>query len=247
MNTSIKPATNPTEDPTKVPKSAGRVRVNQGLLSILEKKAIHWLAERLPEWTLPDHLTILGLIASVTIAIAYLLTAKSLHWIWLVNAGLIVHWFADSLDGTLARVRRIERKKHGFFVDHFSDAVSVLVIFTGLGFSPLMRMDIALLVIVAYYAHMILTYLKALVENVFQISIGLVGPTEARLFLFLLNIGIWYFQNPRFTFYGQSFTIFDLVGLVGGVAALIAFLVAGELQRRKLAKIDPLPERYRKK
>jgi archaetidylinositol phosphate synthase len=33
----------------------------------------------------------------------------------LANAGLILNWFGDSLDGSLARMRRIERPKYGFF------------------------------------------------------------------------------------------------------------------------------------
>ena len=227
----------------KVAKSAGRVRVNKGFLSGFEARAIEWLIPRLPQWVLPDHLTMLGIIAAVVMAIAYVLTTYSLHWIWLVNVGLVVHWFADSLDGSLARARKLERKKHGFFVDHFSDAVSVLFLVVGMGLSPLMRLDIAFMVISAYYAHMILTYLKALVTNYFQISIGVIGPTEARFLLIVLNSVLWYFHNPQFSWMGQSWTLLDSIGLAGSVLAFLAFLIGGEKQRRELAKIDPLPRR----
>jgi archaetidylinositol phosphate synthase len=36
---------------------------------------------------------------------------------------LALNWFGDSLDGTLARVRRAERPRYGFYVDHVLDIV----------------------------------------------------------------------------------------------------------------------------
>ena len=36
-------------------------------------------------------------------------------------AGLALNWFGDSLDGTVARVRRQQRPRYGFYVDHVVD------------------------------------------------------------------------------------------------------------------------------
>ncbi len=235
-----------TETPSsteKVARSAGRVRVNQGLLRPLEKKALDWLVVRLPQWVLPDHLTALGLITALVMAVAYILTHKSLHWLWVVNLGLVIHWFADSLDGTLARVRHLQRKKHGFFVDHFSDAVTAMLLFIGMGLSPLLRLDIAFLALAAYYAQMVLTYLKALVTDYFEISMGFFGPTEARVLLIILNTIIWLGHNPMVRILGYAWSILDVVGLLLGTCTLLAFLIRGEIERRKLARIDPLPRR----
>ena len=38
--------------------------------------------------------------------------------LWLVVVALAINWFGDSLDGTLARVRHVERPRYGFYVDH---------------------------------------------------------------------------------------------------------------------------------
>ena len=48
---------------------------------------------------------------------------------------LVVHWLGDSLDGTLARVRKAERPTYGYYLDHLADAVATAVI--GLGLGPL--------------------------------------------------------------------------------------------------------------
>ena len=47
--------------------------------------------------------------ASVLIFISYALTNISPHFLWLASLGFILNWLGDSLDGTLARHRHIER------------------------------------------------------------------------------------------------------------------------------------------
>lgn len=90
-------------------------RVNQVFFGPFERRALPWIARRLPARIVPDHMTFLGLIAALIIGAAYFLTRFDLDWLWLANAGLVLHWLGDSLDGTLARVRHIEREKYGFF------------------------------------------------------------------------------------------------------------------------------------
>src|SRR4029078_1082386 len=58
------------------------------------------------------------------------------------SALLVVHWLGDSLDGTLARVRHIERPTYGYYLDHLVDAVSTAAIGIGLGLSPFMLLSV---------------------------------------------------------------------------------------------------------
>ena len=92
------------------------------ILAPFERRVLPKLAAALPQWVVPDHLTVLGLLASTTIAASYLLSNQHLYWLWAANLALVVNWFGDSLDGTLARYRKIERPRYGYYLDHLTDA-----------------------------------------------------------------------------------------------------------------------------
>ena len=150
-------------------------RINRISLGPFERRVLPWMAARLPRWVLPDHLTWLGMVAAFFIAFAYWMTRYSFDWLWLANALFVLHWAADSLDGTLARVRHIERERYGFFIDHYSDTIAVFLICLGMGISPVMDLRVALLLIVAYYAMMTLVYIVSLARDVFKISFAGLG------------------------------------------------------------------------
>ena len=73
---------------------------------------------------------------------------------------LVVHWFGDSLDGTLARVRRAERPRYGYYLDHLADAFATALIGLGLGLSSQMHLAAGLALVVAYLALSINSYLE---------------------------------------------------------------------------------------
>jgi archaetidylinositol phosphate synthase len=218
-----------------------KLRINQISLGPFERRVLPWLAARLPRWVVPDHLTFLGLFGALVIGVSYMLTHYSYDWLWMASAGLVLNWFGDSLDGTLARTRKIERERYGFFMDHYTDTVAVFFICFGMGLSPLMDLRIALLLMIGYYAMMTLVYIVTLSRDVFKISFGGVGPTELRLFMIFANTVVWALKNPVFTVFGFPLTLFGFFG-----AFMIAFLamlyfVFGEIERHKLAKLDPPP------
>jgi archaetidylinositol phosphate synthase len=216
-------------------------RINLILLGPFERRVLPWMAHHLPRWVTPDHMTYLGGYSALLVALAYYLTTFSYGWLWLASAGLVLNWIGDSLDGTLARVRHIERERYGFFVDHYSDTIASSLICLGMGISPIMDLRIALGLIVAYFAMMTLVYLVTLSRDVFKISFAGVGPTEIRLVIILCNTIVWYFKNPHIVMLGQSLTLYDWMGL--GVTAVLVgtYLVAAEVERRKLDKLDPPP------
>src|SRR5207249_10854812 len=117
----------------------------------LECPFLGWLVTKLPAAIKPDHLTLTGFIGAVLCGSSYAASWLSHNFLWLASAGLVINWFGDSLDGTLARFRKIERPRYGFFIDNATDLISQLCIFMGLGASPYMRFDIACLGLAGYY------------------------------------------------------------------------------------------------
>src|SRR3954464_1002815 len=160
------------------------------LLARPETRVLEWMARRLPRRVMPDHLTALGVLAAIGIAAAYALSNRDPIWLWAASGLLVVHWLGDSLDGTLARVRRIERPRYGYYLDHLVDAVSTALIGIGLGLSPYMLLSVGTLIVVGYLVLSINVYLEAHTRGRFSIGYGFVGPTEMRLLLIALNTAL---------------------------------------------------------
>lgn len=205
-----------------------------------EKKALPWLAKRLPNWVLPDHLTFLGIICAIGIGLAYMLSNESVIWLWAASALLIVHWFGDSLDGTLARVRGIERPKYGYYLDHLTDAFSTAVICIGLGLSPYMLLTIGLGLAVAYLILSINVYLEASTFGKFKLGYSLVGPTEARVGLIIVNTLLALGVGLNFHIDGIGLTVLDVIG-AAAIGSMLVMLVARAAQNlRNLAHEEPV-------
>jgi phosphatidylglycerophosphate synthase len=204
-----------------------------------ERWALPRIAAALPRAVAPDHLTAVGILGSTLIGLGYILTTHHENWLWLANAGLVVNWLGDSLDGTLARVRRIERPRYGFYVDHLTDAYSTTVIGLGLGFSPYMLLAVGLSIVVAYLVLSINVYLETHVFGVFRYGYGVVGPTEARLALVALN-GMALLTGPLpFTVGGVDVTAFDVLGAAAalGMGGMLSRRVVRNL--RELSRMEP--------
>jgi archaetidylinositol phosphate synthase len=208
-------------------------------LARFERWALPRMAAALPEWVVPDHLTLLGVLAATGIAACYALTNRNEHWLWAASAGLVVHWFGDSLDGTLARVRKIERPRYGYYLDHLTDAYSTTAIGIGLGLSPYMLLSVGLAIVIAYLVLSINVYLETHTLGEFQFGYAWLGPTEARLILIALNT-LALFRPPLPFHVGVvGATLFDVLGalLAAGMAVLLLIRVAKNL--RLLAALEP--------
>jgi len=216
------------------------------LLARPEKRLLRWIAARLPRWILPDDLTIVGVLAAFAICGAYQLLNEGVAWLWVASGLLVVHWLADSLDGMLARVRRIERPRYGFYLDHLVDAESTAAIGLGLGLSPYMLLSVGALVVVAYLMLSINVYLESYALGRFGIGYGLIGPTGLRLILIALNTALALHLGLDFSIGHLNLTVFDLVGL--GLAGAMIALLLGRVARnlRELARREPGASRRRK-
>lgn len=168
-------------------------RVLDTITGPFEKPLLRWLAERMPRWVTPDVLTGIGVLGAAIVFAGYALSTFSSAYLWLASAGLVVNWFGDSLDGTLARVRHIERPKYGFYVDHTVDVVSEGLVILGIGASPYVQGPIAAAAYIGYLAMSVLTYVRMGVDGVFKISYSRIGPTELRIVLIAFNAALFAF------------------------------------------------------
>ena len=188
----------------------------------LERKILCKLANALPEKVLPDHLTVLAFVGTLISAAAYLLSAQSRCWLFLASFGFVLNWFGDSLDGTLARYRHMERPNYGYFIDHSVDGFTALCMFLGFGFSGISRLDVTLFAAIGYLLMMITVFLKSKVTGVFEMTTIKLGPTEMRLIAIIFSLVNF--------FIGIKQVELPLVGsqtygtLMIGVIALILFL-----------------------
>ncbi len=204
-------------------------RINDILLGPLERPAIAWLVRHLPSWVTPDHLTFFGLASAFLIGISYYLTNFNKNYLWLASLGFIFNWFGDSLDGNLARYRKIERPKYGFFIDHTVDAISEVIIFIGLGLSPYFDLNLAFLALVGYLCMANLVYITTSVKGVFKISYGSLGPTEVRAIAILANLSIFFLGNPQIHLKNFSFYIYNLL-LLCVVLLLFFFFISSVIK-----------------
>lgn len=213
-------------------------RVNDILLGPLERPALHFFARNMPTWVTPDKLTTLGLMGSVLIFVSYLLTRWNPAFLWLASLGFVINWLGDSLDGTLARYRKIQRPIYGFFIDHSLDAVSETLVFIGLGLSPYVRLDLALLALVGYLLMSVLVYIRTCVDGVFKISYGKLGPTEVRVLAIIANTVLFFSGNPQWNTSVGTFGVYDLF-VIGVIILLYGFFLSTTVQEiRRLQDVD---------
>jgi archaetidylinositol phosphate synthase len=212
-------------------------RVKRFMLAEPEQRTLTWLARRLPAGVKPDHLTGLALVASAGVATAYALSNQSDMWLWAASALLVVHWLGDSLDGTLARVRRIERPTYGYYIDHLADALATMAIGIGIGLSPHMLLATGLVLVIAYLCLSINTYLETYAFGTFTLGYGRFGPTEARLALIVLNTALG--AGLHVVVGGVDVGVLDLVGLGAAAAMLGGLGVRAVRNLRVLAAREP--------
>jgi phosphatidylglycerophosphate synthase len=217
----------------------GHQRIHGSILAAVEKRALIWIAERLPRWVGSDHLSLLGLGAMLAAGLAYWAAGSQPLALWGVVAALAVNWFGDSLDGTVARVRDQQRPNYGYYVDHVIDIVGSLFLLGGLALSGYMTPLLALGLLIAYLMLSAEAFLATHSCGVFRVSLFGVGPTELRI---LLAVGSLYLLYRPWVVVGNGlYRLFDVGGLVAivGMAGALTFAVARNT--RDLYRAEPIP------
>jgi archaetidylinositol phosphate synthase len=198
-------------------------RIQQNMLAASERRLLNWICARLPDWVTPDQLTAVGFCGSLFTSACYFLSNQNAAWLWLAITGYFINWFGDSLDGSIARFRKIERPKYGYFIDHSADSLANTILVLGIGSSPYVSVDIALFALIGYLLLSIHTFLAARVMGEFRLSYLSGGPTELRLVLIAMTLCMIYFGPMRF--YETRFSVFDLFVLGVGCILILLFIV----------------------
>ncbi len=217
------------------------VRVQQSWLAAKERILLIAIARALPRRVQPDHLTLVGVVGSLMCGIGFAASGSSHLWLLLVFGGLFLNWFGDSLDGNLARVRRIERPTYGFFVDHTSDILSQVMIFIGMAVSSNVRFQTGCLLLMSYWLAAMFTFIRTISSRVFQISYYGIGPTEIRLGLMvyalsLLTLG----PMPIDTGFG-ILSLMDIVAIGIFTAVMTSFFFMALMEARRLGSLEGRP------
>jgi phosphatidylglycerophosphate synthase len=229
---------------------ADAVRIQTSVLNALEKKVLVWLAERQPKWMTSDILTYIGTFGAAVIAAGYILSAWNINFLWLSSLGFVINWYGDSLDGTLARVRKMQRPIYGYYLDHTIDTINEVMIFVGVGLSGLMHLEIALFALVMYFLMTINVSINAHLKKEFKLTYASMGPTEFRIIMIIINTLFALIPPLRefshsFMVCGHKFTLgaLDYIGILIIIILALLHLTTVRNDIKDYAKIDPMPER----
>jgi phosphatidylglycerophosphate synthase len=213
-------------------------RVNRALTSGMEKRALLWMAARAPAWVRSDQLTALGLCAQIAAGLCYGLARYDRRALLLVILCLALNWLGDSLDGTLARVRKQQRPRYGFYVDHMVDVFGAVALMGGLGCSGFVHWPTAVAMLVGFLLLSSESYLATYTLARFEMSQGLFGPTEIRILLAVGNLAL--LHSPYATVFGHRMLLFDLGGAIAA-AGMFAMAIGTTLRHTaELYRQEPL-------
>lgn len=229
-------------------------RIQTSILSASEKRVLVYLAERMPKWVTSDMLTFVGFLGSLVMAAGYALSNLNLLWMWLASFGVVMNWFGDSLDGSLARVRKTQRKVYGFYIDHNVDVINETIMFLGVGMSPMMNLSVAMACLVAYFMISIYVFINCHLKDEMRLTYAGLGPTEFRIVLIIINILFIYvpflsqWKVPMVIFHNHFMMgVLDFVGMAITLLILVFYVFSFFKDARYFAKIDPLVKKEEEK
>jgi archaetidylinositol phosphate synthase len=213
-------------------------RINQALTASVERRALQWMARRAPRWVSSDQLTVLGLSAQIGAGVGYALARYNRYALLLVNLCLVLNWFGDSMDGTLARVRGQQRPRYGFYVDHMVDILGAIALMGGLGLSGFVHWQTAIAMLIAFLLLASESYLATYTLSRFQLSQGVFGPTEIRILLIAGNLAL--LRSPYSTVFGHRMLLFDLGGTIAAICMFATAIVLTARHTAQLHREEPL-------
>jgi archaetidylinositol phosphate synthase len=142
----------------------------------------------------------------------------------LVVACLVLNWFGDSMDGTLARVRNRQRPRYGFYLDHVIDIAGTAMMLAGLALSGHMDPLIAAVTLAAWLLVMGESFLATWARSLFRMSFLWFGPTELRI---LIAIGALKLLGGGMVgpFGLGPYRLFDVGGLCASAGLVVVFVI----------------------
>lgn len=210
-------------------------RIQASFLSGAEKKVLVKIAQALPGWITSNMLTAIGVVGSVVIALGYYLSNANVTWLWLASLGFVLNWFGDSLDGTVARVRNVQRPVFGYYLDHTVDVVNEAMMFLGAGLSPYLDFRAAVIAYIIYLALTLNVYINVHLRGEFNLTYFGFGPTELRVVMIALN-AVLFFVGPSLI--GNPSLLY--ISFAIPVILFVIYSVTIVKDIRHFSKIDPL-------
>lgn len=212
--------------------------INTAITGKAEEKAKEWICPRIPNWVSPDMLTVLGYIGMVITGLGFVFGFFNRWYILLIPFGLLVNWFGDSFDGSIARYRKKGRPKYGYYIDKIVDSVAVITLALGIGLSGFFKIEIALLFASLYLALMSHVDLVTHVQGQNRNAFGLIGPTEIRIIGALFSIYMFFSKIYYLDFHGYILTQYD-IGLFAMSVLMAGVLFVSIIKKGiELHKID---------
>lgn len=192
-------------------------------------------------------LTGIGVVGAIVVALGYFLSNYRIDWLWLASLGFVINWYGDSLDGTLARVRKTQRPIYGFYLDHNIDGVTMALMCIGAGLSDMLNLTIAFAVLAMYLLLSISVYINAHLKGEFKLTYAGMGPTEFRLVMIVVNT-LFIMVAPlrewvmHFTVAGVAvtFCVFDFIGLFILMVLVLIYFSNFAQDAKEYAEIDPV-------
>ena len=212
-------------------------RVQKNILASFERRLLNSICARMPGWVSPDILTYVGMVGALMVFAGYVGSNRGDEWLWLTIAGYVIQWFGDSTDGSLARFRKIERPRYGYFLDHSCDGLATTLVTVGIGFSPYVTLEVALVALAGYLLLSVHAFLSVKVLGELKLSYMNAGPTELRFVLLALTFAMMGLSiGPGMFGPINGFDLF--VGFVG-LGLIAMFAVQTVITARRLAKEEP--------
>ncbi|MBX9750977.1 MAG: CDP-alcohol phosphatidyltransferase family protein [Roseococcus sp.] len=214
-------------------------RVNRGLLAQPEAKILDFLVVRLPRWVTPDILTALGILGAVLGCLGFALALTSWLSLGLVVVGFAVNWLGDSLDGRLARHRRIERKIQGFIIDNGVDLIAYLLLAAGFALSGLVSLPVPFLLLSLYMLLSNLALARLIITGVHDLAIDSIGTTELRVAFLALAVLLFLFPEFfRAMIPLLELAVLDFLSLFWACVMLLNFVMVLRRDIRLARKAD---------
>ena len=213
-------------------------RINQSLTAASEKRILTWIAERVPGWLTSDQLTLLGLVSQVGAGLFYVAARYSESGLIGVIVCIVLNWFGDSMDGTLARVRNQQRPRYGFYVDHMVDVFGATALMCGLGCSGFAHWPVAVAMLISFQLLAAESYLATYTIGCFKMSQGWFGPTEIRILLIAGNLAL--LRSPYATLFGRRLLLFDVGGGIAAALMVVMVVVTAIRHTVDLYRQEPL-------
>lgn len=215
------------------------IRDNSSVLAAAEQRLLIGIARNLPAFVTSDQLSALALVSMLGGAAAFAFISLSSWFAALFIFFLLLNWFGDSLDGTVARVRNQQRPHYGFYVDHVIDLAGTAALINGMALSDVMTPSIAFALLAVYFMVAAETFLATHSVGIFRMSFAGFGPTELRILLAAGAIKVA--SSPTVELMGCQFRLLDVGGVVAIAGLSVAFVVSAIRNGAALYHAEPLP------